>query len=310
MPLFAFSKLSALVLALSVVSLLVEGAPVAVKNIATDSSPIPRTSLEARDSLQTCLQRRGPEHRWPSKKTVAAAKPGAPLRPRRTCTGKPGAPKAGTTKPAAQPSPTKKDGKKKRTILSDDAGLEARAYTPATASEKVMLYHGTLTEFAKVDLSRSFKAGDFSTMPAFYLTDRKNAALQFACLTLKHSGEVYVMEYEWNGVGANTHTFAGTSDPDWAPYQRWVEECGAYQGDPATYAATHDDAMACFEDFPEIHAKDMVSGPMQAAGDIKRGITNNFWQYAVMKQTVADTRLVRKGVSKLKCAAVKPGNFD
>ncbi|KAG5641123.1 hypothetical protein DXG03_005963, partial [Asterophora parasitica] len=52
-------------------------------------------------------------------------------------------------------------------------------------------------------------------------------------------------------------------------YQRWIEECGAYKGNPRNFEAVGEDAMAHFEDFPAIHAKDMVAGYVKSLSTVE-----------------------------------------
>ncbi|KAG5641313.1 hypothetical protein DXG03_005534 [Asterophora parasitica] len=303
MQLISSSKLYALVFVLSAVTLAVEAGPVPVKkavappatkgNGATGTSPPKTSSLHH----NVCKPRKGPvkykpipkgKKEFPRKGQAGAA------------TGKPAAGSVQKGPPAASKP---KEGKKKRADFSDEAELFARAYTPAQATGKIKLYHGAEQDITAVDLSKSSQGGDFSNGPSFYLTDRERAALQFACLSNSvfyldtqaeiDAAEMYVIEFEWDGAGANIHTFTGTGDADWKGYQEWIEKCD-----------TNDK-------YSKIHDKDMVVGPMQKEIDQIRGITNNFWQYVVMNADAAKTHLRRVGSKKLKCEPQgRGGNFD
>ncbi|KAG5652738.1 hypothetical protein H0H81_003937 [Sphagnurus paluster] len=99
-------------------------------------------------------------------------------------------------------------------------------WTHPNPAGKIRLYHGAEKDIpgGHVNLALSSQAGDFSNRPSFYLTDRPRAALQFACLADSVfygdpeqivAAEMWIIEYEWDGGGANIHTFSGTNDPAW-----------------------------------------------------------------------------------------------
>jgi len=208
----------------------------------------------------------------------------------------------GTGRSAAAPPVTPKTTKIKRSDI-ERSELIARAYTPKAATGKVRLFHGTEDDFTQVKINT--QGGDFGG-PAFYMTDRKRAALQFACLhnsvpfiedeAERKATKMWVNEYEWDGTGATIHTFTGIDDPDWKGYQKWAESCK----NPTPN-----------EKFQAIFNSDMIVGPMRGDMDISRGMTANFWQNVVMGQPAVDKHLKYIDRTELLCEPEgMPGNFD
>jgi hypothetical protein len=276
MQILSLSKLYALVLVLGAVSVVVEAGPTPKKTTA--SAPAPATN---------------------AKPNKSPAKPNTKLT-HRVCKAR---------NPISKYKPPKKKTAKSSTTATSNAGkrkrfeVVPRAYTPANPSGKIKLYHGAEKDFGELDFGKSSQAGDFSNGPSFYLTDRERAALQFDCLADAvffgepeeiAAAEMHVIEYEWDGTGADIHKFTGLSDPDWEGYQKYVGDCKDKN-----------------EKYQKILDSDMVAGPMRKPEDIERKMTSNFWQYVIMNPEAAKKHLKRIGVKKLKCDPQgRSGDFD
>jgi len=276
MQIISLSKLYTLLLVMGAVILVVEAGPTPKK--PASAAPVAKSPAKAAPSNLTNRVCHPLGKGFSKYKPIPAGKKEKPP-------GK-GAAKGATKPPAAQ-------GKKIKRTVDFEAPELVRRYTPAKATGKIKLYHGAEADIGKVDLTKGSQGGDFGG-PAFYMTDREQAALQFACLSNSvfyadtqaeiDSTEMVVIEYEWNGAGANIHTFTGTSDADWKGFQDWAVSCSGKN-----------------DKYQTIYNSDMIVGPMRKPEDIQRGMTSNFWQYVVMNQAAADKHLKRIGSKKLKC---------
>jgi len=295
MQIISLSKVYTLLLVLGAVALVAEAGPTPKK----PATPAPATKGKTSSSLTNRVCHPLGKGFSKYRKPIPAGKKEKP--PKGGAAGATNGSTKSSTKAPAAAVPAKKI---KRDAEFEGSELVTRAYTPAKASGTIKLYHGAEADLTgKVDLTKGSQGGDFGG-PAFYMTDRERAALQFACLsnsvfyqdTQEEIDNTYmhVIEYEWTGAGANIHTFTGTSDADWKPFQDWAITCSAKN-----------------DKYEKIYNSDMIVGPMQKEEDIQRKITSNFWQYVVMNQAAADKHLKRIGSKKLKCEPNgRGGNFD
>ncbi|KAF5378027.1 hypothetical protein D9757_011507 [Collybiopsis confluens] len=154
------------------------------------------------------------------------------------------------------------------------------------------LYHGTRPRDvaslkAGIDLKATAIYGDFSSIHAFYLTDRMKAAGQFICHNPKIlATSVSIFEYRW----------AGSSVPSKKIYKfteqsaSWNNFIHVHNFDP--YYEEIGAIKKTFSDEQELEAlqilqgKTMITGPMNAHED--KDLTDNFWQYALVDQESVD----------------------
>ncbi|KAJ7495111.1 hypothetical protein FB451DRAFT_1550703 [Mycena latifolia] len=229
-----------------------------------------------------------------------AAKPPAEV-PSKAATGKAPAnsackiPKKGTsTNETATPKTKAKKGPRR---------LLPRTVRHPSATNTISLFHGTTaTNAAKIDaqgpLISITPKGDFNSEPGvdggFYLTDSLITAAQFACHEQARGSppEVDVLEFTWHG-SSSVHEFPGET-------QEWLSFVNHNLGPDPVKDAFHPRAL-------EIFQNDMISGPMKGPDDFD--LTDDFFQYAVVKQAAADTQLTPKRHHRnILCANVPKGN--
>ncbi|KAF5349410.1 hypothetical protein D9757_013103 [Collybiopsis confluens] len=198
-------------------------------------------------------------------------------------TASPKTPSVTPTKACPVKTPSKTPGKTRSLF---------RRSGPADASGDITLYHGTRPRDvaslkAGIDLKATAIYGDFSSIHAFYLTDRMKAAGQFICHNPKIlATSVSIFEYRW----------AGSSVPSKKIYKfteqsaSWNNFIHVHNFDP--YYEEIGAIKKTFSDEQELEAlqilqgKTMITGPMNAHED--KDLTDNFWQYALVDQESVD----------------------
>ncbi|KAJ3850041.1 hypothetical protein EV368DRAFT_84920 [Lentinula lateritia] len=163
----------------------------------------------------------------------------------------------------------------------------------------VVLFHGTYSIASatalksEVNLQLSAKHGDLhSTMVSgvdggFYLTDSLLAAGQFACRDVEP--KAYTLEYEWTGASLPVKDYqAGGDFKAYLEYEKY-----AYPRNAALDQVMKDNVM--------------ISGPMNARG-VDDCLSDNFWQYALIKQQAATSNLKYITTYEVDCSAVPDGN--
>ncbi|KAJ7892433.1 hypothetical protein B0H13DRAFT_1886776 [Mycena leptocephala] len=214
-----------------------------------------------------------------------------------------------------------------------------------SATNVATLFHGTSAAKADnivasgIDLTVGVDTGDFSHRPGkhssfllllcltsgtgvevaggFYLTDSVMVAAQFACYgtlnsrpasidILRACSEYLVFpfitevstyaEFGWNPAGAAVYEFPGETT-DWTNFQLYNSNPNAAANPASPYYGL---AMT-------IYTNDMITGPLN--GPVDTFITDDAWQYAVVKQPVATNNLMyQQRYRGILCKNVPQGN--
>ncbi|KAJ6534684.1 hypothetical protein DFH09DRAFT_1369790 [Mycena vulgaris] len=187
--------------------------------------------------------------------------------------------------------------------------LEARAgVSHPSAKGSISLFHGANTANAnelansRVNLARGVPVGDFNHRPevpgGFYMTDSLVAAAQFACYGIPKQlpASVDVLQFKWRGSGVAVHEFPGKT-ADWTNFQLYNSFANLVVNTGSPFRALAEN----------IYQNAMITGPLD--GPVDGLITNNFQQYAVVDQAVADSNLtLEKHHKGILCANVPKGN--
>ncbi|KAJ4463836.1 hypothetical protein C8J55DRAFT_553196, partial [Lentinula edodes] len=183
---------------------------------------------------------------------------------------------------------------------STNKSKRADVQHPAGKSN-VVLFHGTYSIASatalksEVNLELSAKHGDLhSTMVSgvnggFYLTDSLLAAGQFACRDVEPKAYILGIEYEWTGASLPVKDYQAGSD-----FKAYLEyEKYAYPRNAALDQVMKENVM--------------ISGPMNARG-VDDCLSDDFWQYALIKQQAATSNLKYITTYEVVCSAVPDGN--
>ncbi|KAJ6594310.1 hypothetical protein B0H19DRAFT_1094975 [Mycena capillaripes] len=187
--------------------------------------------------------------------------------------------------------------------------LEARigGVTHPDATGTITLFHGTTPASGAalaaghVDLSLTRDIGDFNHRPevagGFYMSDSLTAAAQFACFGIpgKRPASAAVVQYRWTGAGKQVFTFPGQT-ADWQAFQEFNNN------------ANEDVITTGFRPkAAQLFQNDMIVGPLN--GPFDTHLSNDFQQYAVIKQATENTNLVfQQAHQNILCKNIPTGN--
>ncbi|KAJ3899230.1 hypothetical protein F5879DRAFT_926396 [Lentinula edodes] len=183
----------------------------------------------------------------------------------------------------------------------------------------VVLFHGTYSIASatalksEVNLELSAKHGDLhSTMVSgvnggFYLTDSLLAAGQFACRDVEP--KAYILQYEWTGASLPVKDYkAGGDFKAYLEYEKY-----AYPRNAALDQVMKDNVMISgynlFSSKWEFStlAQFLSLRPMNARG-VDDCLSDDFWQYDLIKQQAATSNLKYITTYEVVCSAVPDGN--
>ncbi|KAJ3859914.1 hypothetical protein EV359DRAFT_67762 [Lentinula novae-zelandiae] len=185
----------------------------------------------------------------------------------------------------------------------------------------VVLFHGTYSIASatalksEVNLELSAKHGDLhSTMVSgvdggFYLTDSLLAAGQFTCRDVEPKAYILGIEYEWTGASLPVKDYqAGGDFKAYLEYEKY-----AYPRNAALDQVMKDNVMISGYNFVSSKwefstlAQFLSLRPMNARG-VDDCLSDNFWQYALIKQQAATSNLKYITTYEVVCSAVPDGN--
>ncbi|KAE9398368.1 hypothetical protein BT96DRAFT_36676 [Gymnopus androsaceus JB14] len=130
------------------------------------------------------------------------------------------------------------------------------------------------------------KRSDFSSKGAFYLTDRFRTAGQYVCNRVDHEEDAIIIEYKWTPAALANQVYEWPSKtPDWKDF------CGVNLGDHYTAEGTNKGkSLKELQKWRDeiLEHRVMISGPMGLKETTDAKLTDNFWQYALLDQEVAD----------------------
>ncbi|KAG5646160.1 hypothetical protein DXG03_004213 [Asterophora parasitica] len=194
------SSVLSTLLVLGVVSLVVEAAPVIGNGTAVTAS----TGHSAAKGGAKASNTKNMKSRKPRKCTSKLRSKSKSTSNGKALNGGKGARPTVAKSNKPRPKEAQKMKKVKRAPqLVNDTEIVARDYIHADPRGEIFLYHGTLINESinSEHDCHTFGGGDFSENNAFYLTDRYDAALQYACLAIDNpprylAPEVYDPEDE------------------------------------------------------------------------------------------------------------------